>query len=96
MSPDLSKPGVLSKSKLFFSTKNIGFWSYFGLFWKETFPECSTSHYYSEVKRLREEKEFGNWSSKFYPVITSTASCQPEQSLELSEPNADRNDDDDD
>eukprot|EP00794_Sanderia_malayensis_P021050 gene21050-23105_t len=36
----------------------------------------------SGIKRFQEDKEFGRWFSKLYPVITSMVNCQPQQAIE--------------
>ena len=36
----------------------------------------------SGIQRFQEEKEYGTWFSKLYPVAKSMDSCQPEQSIE--------------
>ena len=35
----------------------------------------------SGIKRFQEEKEFGKWFGKLFPVITSMTSCQREQAI---------------
>ena len=36
----------------------------------------------SGVTRFQEDKEYGTWFNKLFNVMKSTASCQPEQSIE--------------
>ena len=36
----------------------------------------------SGIKRFQEEKEFGTWFQKLFPIVSSMDSCQPEQSIE--------------
>ena len=36
----------------------------------------------SGITRFQEDKEYGTWFNKLFDVMKSTASCQPEQSIE--------------
>ena len=39
------------------------------------------------ITRFPEDREYGTWFNKFYNVLKSTASCQPDQSIELDSQN---------